>query len=216
MELRIVEDSFSAFDPDREVDAVLSRIHSSKIPLVLKHWLSQRKGSRLPDSADIDPAAIKSALPHVMITGISYDPFRVLYRLVGTEIVRWARFDFTNRYADELIFQDDGRDWTDYYRTVVAARQPAFGVTDWAEPEGLPYWAEFLICPLSDDGETINRCLAIEDYKIMNVLDVEAREPVTERKREQAKAASDEARTRLALSTEDQSDVGRDSNPVLG
>ena len=59
--------------------------------------------------------------------------------------------------------------------------------------------AEFLICPLSDDGETINRCIAIEDYKIMNVLEVEAREPVTERKREQA--TSDEAKTRQALST---------------
>jgi hypothetical protein len=201
MELQIVGDSFSLFDPDRDVDTLLSRVHSAKISLVLKHWLSLRKGGRLPASGDIDPAAIKGALPHVMITGISYDPFRVLYRLVGTEIVRWARFDFTNRYADELIFQDDGRDWTDYYRAVAAARQPAFGVTDWAEMDGPPYWAEFLICPLSDDGETINRCIAVEDYKIMNVLEVEAREPVSERRREQAEAMSDEAKTQLALSS---------------
>jgi hypothetical protein len=149
MELQMVGDSFSTFDPDREVNGVLSGIHSPRIALVLKHWLNLRKGSRLPASADIDPLAIKSALPQVMITGISYDPFRVLYRLVGTEIVRWARFDFTNRYADELIFQDDGRDWTDYYRAVVEARRPGFGVTDWAAPDGPPYWAEFLIsrCP---------------------------------------------------------------------
>ena len=199
MELQIVGDSFSVFDPDRDVDALLPRIHSAKIPVVLKHWLSLRKGQRLPASVDIDPAAIKSALPHVMITGISYDPFRVLYRLVGTEIVRWARLDFTNRYADELIFQDDGRDWTDYYRAVVAARQPAFGVTDWAEMEGPPYWAEFLICPLSDDGQTVNRCIAIEDYKIMNVIEVEAREPVSERKRDRGEATADEAKARLAL-----------------
>ena len=197
MELQIVGDSFSVFDPDRDVDAVLPRIHSPKISAVLKYWLSLRKGERLPASADIDPAAIKSALPHVMITGISYDPFRVLYRLVGTEIVRWARFDFTNRYADELIFQDDGRDWTDYYRAVVTARQPAFGVTDWAESEGPPYWAEFLICPLSDDGETINRCIAVEDDKNMNVLEVEAREPVSERRKQEE--SSDEAKARLAL-----------------
>ena len=210
----MVGDSFSTFDPDRETDGVLSDIHSSRIALVLKHWLSLRKGSRLSASVDIDPSAIKSALPHVMISGISYDPFRVLYRLVGTEIVRWARFDFTNRYADELIFQDDGRDWSDYCRAVVEARRPAFGVTDWAEPDGPPYWAEFLICPLSDNGETINRCVAVEDYKIMNVLEVEAREPVTERKREQA--PSDEARTRQALSTEDKRDAGSNADPVLG
>lgn len=73
---------------------------------------------------------------------------------------------------------------------MVEARQRAFGVTD---------WAEFLICPLSYDGETINRCLAVEDYKIMNAIEVEARKPVTERKR--AQVTPDEARTRQALST---------------
>lgn len=182
IELHIVGDSFYTFDPDRDVDALLPRVHSLKIQLVLKYWLALRGGERLPAHADIDPSAIKSALPNLMVTGISYDPFRVLYPLVGTEIVRWARFDFTNRYADELIFQDDGRDWIDYYRAVVDARRPAFGVTDWAETGGPPYWAEFLIFPLSDDGETINRCIAVEDCKIMNVLEVEAREPVSERK----------------------------------
>ncbi len=193
MELQIVGDSFGVFDPDREIEAMLARIHSPKIALVLNYWRGLRTGSRFPTSADIDPAAIKTALPHVMMTGISYDPFRVLYRLVGTEIVRWARFDFTNRYADELIFQDDGRDWTDYYRAVVEARQPAFGVTDWAEPGGAPYWAEFLICPLSDDGDMINRCLAVEDYKIMNVLEVEARPPVSPRSQEQGEAGPNES-----------------------
>jgi hypothetical protein len=120
--------------------------------------------------------------------------------------VRWARFDFTNRYADELIFQDDGRDWTDYYRAVVEARPPAFGVTDWAETDGPPYWAEFLIRPLSDDGETINRCIVIEDYKIMNVLEVEARGPVTERKSQEG--ASDEAKARQALLAEGDHEAG--------
>jgi hypothetical protein len=215
MELQIVGDSFFTFDPVRDVDALLPRIHSAKIPVVLKHWLSLRTGEALPASRDIDPAAIKSALPHVMITGISYDPFRVLYRLVGTEIVRWARFDFTNRYADELIFQDDGRDWTDYYRAVVEARQPAFGVTDWAEADGPPYWAEFLICPLSDDGKTINRCIAVEDYKIMNVLEVEAREPVSERKREQDNAAADEAKVRSVFCHKRTSKSERRTSPPL-
>jgi hypothetical protein len=48
----------------------------------------------------------------------------------------------------------------------------------------------------------------------MNVLEVEAREPVTERRREQA--TSDEARMRQALSTEDQPGAGGDADPVLG
>jgi hypothetical protein len=175
-------DNFTAFDPDRDLGAVLARIRSPKIPAVLQYWRSLRTGVRLPAGVDIDPAAIKASLPHVMIAGISYDPFRVLYRLVGTEIVRWSRCDFTNRYADELIFQDDGRDWTDYYRVVVEARRPAFGVADWVEPGRTPYWAEFLICPLSDDGEIINRCIAIEDYSAMSAMEIEALPPVSKRR----------------------------------
>lgn len=178
---RTARDAFFAFNPDCELDGVLARIRSPKIAQVLRHWLGLRTGPGLPAHADIDPAAIMPALPHVMITGISHEPFRVRYRLVGTEIVRWSRVDFTNRYADELVFQDDGRDWTEYYRIAVDARQPAFGVTDWVEAGRSPLWIEFLICPLSDDGHTINRCLAIEDYEPMNDMDIEALPPVTER-----------------------------------
>jgi hypothetical protein len=40
---------------------------------------------------------------------------------------------------------------------------------------------ESLICPLSSDGRTIDRCLAIEDYEPMGALDIEALPPVWER-----------------------------------
>jgi hypothetical protein len=177
----IARDTFSPFDPDRELEAVLARIQSPKVAQVLRYWNDLRKGREFPTHAELDPAAIKAALPHVMMAGISYEPFRVLYRLVGTEIVRWSRLDFTNRYADELVFQDDGRDWTLYYSIAVNARQPAFGVTDWVQEPRSPLWVEFLICPLSDDGQTINRCLAIEDYEPMEGVEIEALPPVTER-----------------------------------
>ena len=52
MELQIVGDGFFAFDRDRDADALLPRIRSAKIPIVLKHWLGLRKGARLPAGAD--------------------------------------------------------------------------------------------------------------------------------------------------------------------
>ena len=45
----------------------------------------------------------------------------------------------------------------------------------------MPLWVESLICPLSSDGRTIDRCLAIEDYEPMGALDIEALPPVCER-----------------------------------
>ena len=187
---RIARDTFFVFDPDRELKDVLARVRSPRIAQVLRYWHGLRQGTQLPKRADIDPAGIKAALPHVMITTISYQPFRVRYRLVGTEIVRWARIDFTNRYADELIFDEDGRDWTDYYRAAVDARKPAYGMTDWVEQNRAPHWAESLICPLSDDGQVIDRCLAIEDYEPMSVMDIEGLPPVGERPGQDVKKAS--------------------------
>jgi hypothetical protein len=188
---RIARDTFFVFDPDRELADVLARVRSRKIAQVLRYWNSVRKGSDFSARADIDPAEIKAALPHVMITALSYHPFRVLYRLVGTEIVHWARADFTNRYADELIFDDEGRDWTDYYRAVVDARQPAYGVADWSEKGRNPMWVESAICPLSDDGQIIDRCLAVEDYEPMSAVEIETLPPVGRRLRQSAKTGSE-------------------------
>ena len=171
---RIAGETFFAFDPDRDLDGVLARIRSPKVAQVLLHWNGQRRDGRLPPRAAIDPAAFKAALPHVMITAISYQPFRVLYRLVGTEIVRWARADFTNRYADELVFDEEERDWTQYYRAAVEARQPTYSISDWVEEHRNPQWVESIICPLSDDGETIDRCIAVEDYEPRSAAEIEA------------------------------------------
>ncbi|HET6156865.1 MAG TPA: PAS domain-containing protein [Dongiaceae bacterium] len=188
---RIASDTFFVFDPDREFDSVLARIRSPRIARVLRYWHGLRNGRAFPARAEIDPAEIKGALPHLMITGISYQPFRVFYRLVGTEIVHWARVDFTNRYADELIFDDQGHDWTDYYRAAVGAGKPAYGITDWMEEGRNPIWVESLICPLSDDGQIINRCLAIEDYEPMSVIEIEALPPVGKRQAQALKKASE-------------------------
>ena len=194
---RIARDDFFVFEPDRELDAVLARIRSPKIAQLLRYWHGLRGGRAFPARMDVNPAEIKAILPHVMITNISYRPFRVLYRLVGTEIVHWAGLDFTNRFADELIFDDDGRDWTDYYRAAVDARKPAYGLTDWIVQDRMPLWVECLICPLSSDGRTIDLCLAFEDYEPMSSLDIESLPPVSERSGVPFKMASEQSSPRL-------------------
>ena len=188
---RIARDTFFVFDPDREL-TTCSRVSARRRSRrCCGTGTACATAANLPARADVDPAEIKAALPYVMITGISYEPFRVLYRLVGTEIVRWARIDFTNRYADELIFDDEGHDWTDYYRTVVDARKPAYGMIDWVEEDRAPHWAETLICPLSSDGRIIDRCIAIEDYQPMSVVEIEALPPVGQRPGQASERASE-------------------------
>jgi len=172
---------FASLAPDLDEEALDGRIKSPRVRLVLRHWRDSRKGRCFPRRSDIDPAAMREALPHITLTQLSYDPFRVLYRLVGTEVARWSKQDFTNCYADELVFQDDDRDWTDYYRQVVDNKAVCFGVTYWRETETRPYWIEHMICPLSSDGMTIDQCLAVEDYEMMSWRDFDALPPVVSR-----------------------------------
>ncbi len=147
---------------------------TARCAALLKYWNALRGDRPLPRRNEIDPGAIKNVLSHTMLTGIEYDPFRVLYRLVGTEIVRHAKFDFTGCYADTLQFQDtEGTDWSDYYRAVIEARQPGLGLTYWTVSGDLPRWVEFIICPLSSDGNVIDRCIAVEDYEPLSIVEVD-------------------------------------------
>jgi hypothetical protein len=172
---------FDRLDLSMSEEELESRIRSPKIRSVLRHWRASCKGRTFPCRNDIDPSAMREALGHIVITRLSYNPFRVLYRLVGTEIVRWSKQDFTNRYADELVFQDDEKDWTDYYRQVVEQQSVGFGVMFWREAQARPYWIEHIICPLSSDGTTIDQCLAAEDYEQMSWRDFDALPPVSQR-----------------------------------
>jgi hypothetical protein len=173
-----MSESYALIDPNLGVPSA----RSTRVKVLFDYWNRVRADRPFPTRADIDPMALKPILPHVMMTEISYDPFRVLYRLVGTEIVRFAKLDFTNRYADELEFQDVAEnDWSAFYRKVVDARRPGFGITSWTIEGGLTRWIEFLICPLSDDGVTINRCIAVEDYENLDPLQIDSLPPVSVR-----------------------------------
>jgi hypothetical protein len=172
---KCMPDGFRTFDPA----SGLPPMRSSRCATLVKYWNAIRGDRRLPSRDDIDPGAIKSVLPHVMMTGIEHDPFRVFYRLVGTEIVRFAKFDFTGCYADALHFQDtEGADWAEYYRAVVAARQPGIGLSHWTVAGELQRWIEFVICPLSSDGTKIDRCIAVEDYEHLNMVELDTLRPV--------------------------------------
>lgn len=171
-----MSDVFRIFDPDLG----LPPLRSSRCALLLNYWNTLRRGRSFPRRDEVDPAALKPVLPHLMITGIEHDPLRVFYRLVGTEIVRFAKFDFTGCYADALHFQDDeGADWTAYYREAVAARQPGIGQTVWTVSGNYKRWMEFVICPLSTDGRLIDRCIAVEDYEHLSMAEIDRLPPVS-------------------------------------
>jgi hypothetical protein len=140
--------------------------HSTALRQFYRYWDGKRGGRALPLKADIDPAEIKDVLPYVILSEVYDAPLRVRYRLVGTEIVRLRGREFTGKWLDEvpwnpLFLERLLRE----YRVLIDERRPLLGADDLYSAGGPRAAYEWGMFPLSDDGERVTHCLAIEDHR---------------------------------------------------
>jgi len=144
----------------------IARISSPVIRAIHDYWSSKRHGSALPRWSDIDPTEIPSLLPNLIVAAIEQGPFRVFYRLVGTQIVEF-RGEVTGRYLDAIPWSAPAaRDKVqDSFALVAASRAPLFAEVDITTRTGAVRRMFGGVWPLaaSPDGP-IDRCLAAEDY----------------------------------------------------
>lgn len=135
------------------------------------YWERQRKGGRLPARHDIDPLAMgPQLLPYLSLVTIEPAPFRVQYRLVGTETTRFYGAEMRGRWVDELSDVWPAQDITDThetYRRIVAEATPQFGLSliEWQGRSDNIF--EFARFPISDDGTTITHCLGLDDFTMI-------------------------------------------------
>lgn len=147
--------------PPHQSSGALDDVRSPRIRALHDYWKSKCSDVVPPPRSAIEPAEIRPLLPYLLLTELTDAPFRIGYRLVGTAVVRWHGEDFTGReHGSVASLADSGLE--DSYRQAVATKAPVFGRT--ALYAGDQSWIgfEYAIFPLSDDGKTINKCLAIE------------------------------------------------------
>lgn len=141
-------------------------IKSKKVMRLHEYWCAIKGERRMPARADIDPAEIKSILPNLILSEVKVEPLRVRYRIVGTEVVRIAGIDFTNRYLDELA--SDAGDiveyWMRQYRASCEKREPIFGRCNMRLSGEWIQDYEWAILPLSTNGIVVDMTIAVEDY----------------------------------------------------
>jgi len=146
-----------------------AEIKSDMIAAVQTKWNAVRGTREFPTRRDIDPVAFQSWLPYLSLIelhiGADPDTLRVRYRLVGTEVARFAQEDFSNTWLDEtgwrpqLIAVNLA-----LYRRLWETRKPVFGLSlvDWDNRQ--KYSFEWGLFPLSEDGHDINGCLSVDDF----------------------------------------------------
>jgi hypothetical protein len=153
------------FDPERYTSA--DAIRSPRLKWLRDYWLGKAPAPGvLPARAALDPIEMKPVLSHVMVIEVVAGRFR--YRLVGTEVVASAGYDFTGEFLDDQDFAN--RDfYLGCYRDIVVSKQPVFGLDHWVYADGRHGIAEFMMLPLTLDGVTVGQILTIEDNLVTPV-----------------------------------------------
>lgn len=141
------------------------QLRSRRIAALHAYWNDKRGTRAMPARRDIEPAEIKALLPYLELADILRQPFRVYYRVVGTELVHRVGFDYTGAYLDELSFgTDDETAWSRLFEQLCRERAPLCGVSTFPYRPDCTITHEVAIFPLSSDGETVDKILNIEDY----------------------------------------------------
>jgi hypothetical protein len=128
------------------------------------HWNALRGERAMPRRDELDPVDLVPWLPYLSTMELHYDPFRVRYRVVGTEVARIVGEDFSNRWLDETGWGDAAIALNRLlYERVAESRTPSYGlstITWQGKPDHVFQWA---LLPLNTGGETVTHCLSLDD-----------------------------------------------------
>ncbi len=133
------------------------------------YWRSKiAPGRRFPARADIDPAEIPRLLPSILLIDVVRDhgPVRFRLRLVGTEYVERIGRDHTGQWLEEGRPASEAEAIIATYDKVLATGEPHFWRSRLHDPDRQHVVYERLLCPLADDGETIDVLVAVFDFDI--------------------------------------------------
>lgn len=160
----------------------IDEVPSSRARSMHAYWTAKKGDRLMPSRADMEPSEMKDLLPHVILTRLEYEPFRVLYKLVGTRAVENAGMDYSGHYLDELDFVSEiGTDWPATYRAIARDKTPVFGLCQIKFTDGVTKPYVVAMFPLSSDGVTVDQVLAIEDLEL-DLLEVDRLPPSVEKK----------------------------------
>jgi hypothetical protein len=161
--------------PPHQSFAALDDVQSPRIRQLHGYWKSKCNDVVPPPRSAIEPAEIRLLLPFLLLAELHAEPFRITYRLVGTAVARAHGDDFTGRDHDAVSsLAESGIDAS--YRRVLTSARPVFGKTGLyaGDNSWIPF--EYALFPLSDNGKTVNKCLAIECAGPFDASDARAEE----------------------------------------
>jgi len=140
------------------------QIASESLRQLSAYWDRLRAGRACPSWSEIDPAEMKTLLPHILVAEFLSDPFDVRFRLVGTMIVEAYGEDFMGRNLRSLEPTGGVDLWLELYSRLVEERVPVYGRYSLSSDYVQTQYVDAGIFPLSADGVKVDKAIELEDW----------------------------------------------------
>jgi hypothetical protein len=137
---------------------------SPAIREIFEYWNTKRGERKMPQRADIDPAEFKRHLPRIMLVDVSWDPLDFVYRLTGTDEVRWRHADPTGKRVEENYFGPTPELVMKNYRYVAQNGSFLYDPNPFVTPDNRYIRDETIMMPLCDDHGRVSQILVYAHY----------------------------------------------------
>lgn len=159
---KIAEDfvGFSA-DPSSEVHVVrveVEELHEPEFLQAVVYWHTRRGAKTMPARADLSPVDLVKILPKVMLVDVLPQAPHFHFRVIGTNITDWVKFDATGQTLDAVQPENYRQMLFATYMECVGARSPIAHRILWDTQE-VPHRYKRLIMPLAADGRNVDMLL---------------------------------------------------------
>jgi len=140
-------------------------VTSAMIRELAGYWSELRGERPVANKKEFDPSRVTSLLPYLIVAEYHQNPFRIRYRLVGTEQVRHAGEDFTGKWLHETLWDPRYIEvWLTATQEMTETGEPAFGRDSLLWTDGKIKECEWGLFPLSADGRSVTHGIGIEDF----------------------------------------------------
>lgn len=125
------------------------------------------EGAKAPTRSQLDPLDIPKLLPHTILTEISPNYSDVSFRLVGTKVATYSGCDYTGRTLREFIKSPAWQDyWMAIYKEIAEEGHCVFGKDNYDYTDRNHISFEWVMLPLSSDGQRIDMTFEVEAYPL--------------------------------------------------
>ncbi|GEM_PF-5025207 len=130
----------------------------------LTYWEICKNGNPLPSWSDINPAEIKHLLPSLVVSHVLYEPLDFVEKITGERILERSNANSMGRNWRNFPGRGPGSKIWSVFENVVRNRQPSYNVVPYAGPQNEFLKVIAVTCPISTDGDKIERLISFVDY----------------------------------------------------